>query len=155
MGRGILVAAVVLLAAVLASAASTASGSTAGTPTAKTVVLQLRAAGLPIGKFKAYNERTDENHLLGRPGQYTSKVNFVDKRIKDGPGGFDVGSGGAVEVFASKADAKRRYDYIAALAKSPLFAEYDYLEGKGLLRLSHILLPSQAKKYETVFRRLV
>ncbi len=127
---------------------------TTGTPSAKQVVFRLKAAGLPIGAFRVYNEKTDGNHLLGRPGQYTSKVNFRDKRVSPS-GDFDVTGGGAVEVFASKADAKRRYEYVAAIAKSPLFSEYDYLEGKALLRLSHILTPTQAKKYEAIFRRLV
>lgn len=131
-----------------------AAASTTGTPTAQQVIFKLKTAGMPIGKFKVYNERNDGNHLLGRPGQYTSKVNFRDKRVP-ASGDFDVTGGGAVEVFASKADAKRRYDYVSAIAKSPLFSEYDYLEGKVLLRLSHILTPTQAKRYEASLRRLV
>jgi hypothetical protein len=27
-------------------------------------------------------ERTDANSLMGRPNQYTSKVNFADKRVE-------------------------------------------------------------------------
>jgi hypothetical protein len=38
---------------------------------------------------------------------------------------------------------------------APLFAEYDYLEGAVMLRLSHKLTPSQAKAYERAFRRAV
>ena len=36
---------------------------------------------------------------------------------------------------------------------SPLFSEYDYLEGTVFLRLSHKLTPKQAKVYERAFRR--
>jgi hypothetical protein len=37
---------------------------------------------------------------------------------------------------------------------SPLFVEYDYLRGLILLRVSHILTPTQAKKYETTLHKL-
>ncbi|MCQ8193897.1 hypothetical protein [Streptomyces rugosispiralis] len=52
----------------------------------------------------------DPNHLLGRPGQYTSKVTFADSRVqKADASGFkpgDVELGGAVEVFDNPAAAK-------------------------------------------------
>ena len=135
-----------------------ASSSTTAAPTARQVVVQLRAAGFPVGKIKVYSRSSDGNHLLGRPGQYTGKVNFRDQRIKDGGGGFAVTSGGSVEVFATTTDAKRRFDYVSAIFKSAspsIVAEYDYLEGNAFLRLSQALTPTQAKKYEAEFRRLV
>ena len=118
----------------------------------------LRAAGFPIGKIKIYSASNDANLLLGRPGQYTGKVNFRDRRIKDGGGGFAVSSGGSIEVFASKADARRRSNYVTAIFQSAspsVPSEYDYLEGNTFLRLSHVLTPAQARKYEAALRRFV
>ena len=135
-----------------------ASSSTAGALTARQVVAKFRAAGLPVGKIKIYSRSSDGNHLLGRPGEYTGKVNFRDRRIDDGGGGFAVTSGGSVEVFATRADAKRRFDYVSAIfaSSSPsIVAEYDYLEGNAILRLSQALTPTQVRKYEARFRQLV
>ena len=135
-----------------------APGSNTGAPTAEQVIVMLRAAGFPIGKIKIYSASNDANLLLGRPGQYTGKVNFRDRRIKDGGGGFAVSSGGSIEVFASKADARRRSNYVTAIFESAspsVPSEYDYLEGNTFLRLSHVLTPVQARKYEAALRRFV
>jgi hypothetical protein len=139
-GFGIAVAAIV--------AASVASAATSGGPTAQQVVGKLKQAGLPIGRYRIYTASTDPNKLLGRPGQYTSKVNFNDTRLGF-KADYAVDGGGSVEVFANVQDAQRRYKFMVALAKSPLFAEYDYLQGVILLRLSHDLTPTQARQYLT------
>lgn len=116
---------------------------------AKAIIEALKEAGLPIGEIEAYTAETDPNELLGRPGQYVSKANFVDTRIKEEVGeNVEVENGGSVEVFANEEDAKRRFDYVSEIAKSGLFSEYDYLHGTVLLRLSHKLTPDQAKEYE-------
>jgi hypothetical protein len=149
------------LITVLASvtcAVGSASGAPTAPLTAEQVVVELKAAGLPIGKIKVYNRLSDGNHLLGRPGQYTGKVSFRDRRLEDGGGGFAVTSGGSIEVFATRADARRRFDYVTAIFRSgspAVPAEYDYLEGRAFMRLSQALSPTQAKKYEAAFRRLV
>ncbi len=120
--------------------------------------MKLRAAGLPVGKIKVYTASNDGTRLLGRPGQYTGKVNFRDTRIKDGGAGFAVSSGGSIEIFATRADAKRRADFVSAIFESAspsIPSEYDYLVGNAFLRLSHVLTPTQARKYEAVLRRLV
>jgi hypothetical protein len=117
------------------------------------VITALRHAGLPVGRVRYYTPVSDPNKLLGRPGQYTGKANFRDRRIRST--GFEVDDGGSVETFTNKGDAKRRFDYISAIAKSPLFSEYDYLEGTVFLRVSHKLTPAQANAYERAFRRAV
>ncbi|MFE9496992.1 hypothetical protein [Streptomyces collinus] len=96
----------------------------------------------------------DPNHLLGRPGQYTSKVTFNDTRIKagdvEGSDKGDVDRGGAIEAFAHHAEAKARAEYIQGFAKSmPALAEYDYVHGTVLVRVSHYLTPQQAAAYKT------
>lgn len=127
-----------------------ASAASLGQPTAEQIVKSLKKAGLPIGKYRVYTAATDPNKLLGRPGQYTSKVNFNDTRIGF-RSDYSVDGGGAVEVFPDESGAKSRYSYLVALAKSPLFAEYTYLQGKVVLRVAHELTPAQAKQYEVAF----
>ncbi len=118
------------------------------------VISALRRAGLPIGLVRYYSASNDVNKLLGRPGQYTGKANFRDRRIRGS--GFDVDDGGSVETFANKGDAANRFRYVDAITRaSPLFAEYHYLEGTVFLRVSHELTPVQAKAYERAFRRAV
>lgn len=96
----------------------------------------------------------DPNHLLGRPHQYTSKVTFSDSRIDaDDVSGLrkgDVLRGGAVEVFATAEDATARAAYIQEVTKSmPALAEYDFVHGAVLVRVSHYLTPKQAAEYDT------
>lgn len=122
---------------------------------AATVVNRLAATGLPIGKMEVYNATTDPNHLLGRPGEYTSKVNFRDTRIKNPSDPTDPSAGGSVEVFKSAGDAKKRADYFRAIAAgSPILGEYNYLRGRVWLRVSLDLTPREAKQYERALQRL-
>ena len=118
-----------------------------------------QANGLPVGKFQVYNASTDPNKLLGRPGFYTSKSNFIDTRIDQsgfaGEKTIDTEQGGSVEVFASEGDAKQRADYVRPITRgSALFAEYSYLRDRVFLRLSKELTPKQAKAYERLMRSL-
>ncbi len=111
------------------------------------VVQALENEGMPIGESKTYTAENDPNELLGRPGQYTSKVIFKDTRLKPDPiaSEFDVQNGDSVEVFENEDDAIRRQKYLEAITKgfSP-FNEYAYREGTVLLRISHRLTPEQA-----------
>jgi hypothetical protein len=97
---------------------------------------------------------SDGNHLLGRPNQYTSKIDFTDSRIKaadvadSSKGSVDLG--GSIEVFADPTDAQARAKYIQAVTKSmPALAEYDYVHSTVLVRVSHYLTPAQAGQYKT------
>lgn len=95
----------------------------------------------------------DPNKLLGRPQQYTSKVTFTDSRIAaadvEGLDKDDSQRGGSVEVFETAENAKDRAEYIQSVTKSmPGLAEYHYLDGPVLVRVSHYLPPKQAKDYE-------
>jgi hypothetical protein len=116
-------------------------------PTPDKLITKLKAAGLPIGQVQDYTAATDPNHLLGRPSQYIAKVNFEDTRLQ--PANFDVSDGGSIEGFATVANLDTRAKYMATLAQSPMFAEYDYSSASGLflLRLSSTLTPTQAQQY--------
>lgn len=111
-------------------------------------------ADVPASKFTlTVTEANDGNHLLGRPHQYTSAVKFSDSRIAasdvEGTDKDDVDRGGGIEVFANHDDAQARADYIQAIVKaSPMFAEYDYVHGEVVVRVSHYLSPTQASAYD-------
>jgi len=121
--------------------------------TARQVAIALKAKGLPVSITDVYTAATDPNHLLGRPGGYTSKIIFADPRARDpqnASGGHDVAEGGSIEVYATHAGAVRRASYIEAVTQAApiLGAEYDYVSGRVLLRVSGILTPAQARQYE-------
>ncbi|MEU6146562.1 hypothetical protein ABZ848_40230 [Streptomyces sp. NPDC047081] len=69
----------------------------------------------------------DPNHLLGRPGQYTSKVTFTDSRIKAG------------DVSGTEKGAVERGGAV---------------HGTVLVRVSHYLTPEQAAEYKAATNSL-
>ncbi|MFJ5833548.1 hypothetical protein [Streptomyces sp. NPDC093089] len=141
-------------AAASASAAVDGGTKPAGKPlTAGDAFTQLSARVSTAKLSGVVTEDNDPNHLLGRPNQYTSKITFTDSRIKAGDvTGADLGSverGGAIEVFATTADAQARADYIGKVTKGmPMLVEYDYVSGPVLIRVSHYLTPTQAADYK-------
>ena len=144
------------------TAATSSSGaveSTVASLDAAAVLQKLQAAGLPITDSVVITETNDPNNLIGRPGQYTSKVVFADSRTgvpldKAKP---DNGSGGSVEVFADAAAAKARSEYIqkTLAALGPVAGtEYHYLTGTALVRVAGVLPPSQAAQYEAAVKAM-
>ncbi|MFL6053661.1 MAG: hypothetical protein ACJ72W_12215 [Actinoallomurus sp.] len=164
------VATVTVACALLAAAGCSSSSNDTATPptadaptgadqpaaaknlTAEQIAKALASRGLPVKDVIVYDENTDPNKRLGRPGQYTSKVNFTDPRMKktvNGAGGKDVTDGGSVEVFDNASDALARGQYIERVMREiqVLGQEYDYLAGGILLRITGTLPPSAAHKY--------
>lgn len=144
-------------AAASGPAPASGSPSPAAPPKAALTAVQALAEltkAVPSAKQNiVITETNDRNHLLGRPGQYTSKVTFTDSRIKPEDVASldkdDVQQGGIIEVFATAADAKARADYIQNIVKSlPMFLEYDYPHGVYLVRVSKYLTPTQAAEYD-------
>ncbi len=84
----------------------------------------------------AYTAATDPNHLLGRQGGYTSKINWPD---------------GSIEVFSTQAEAQKRKTYLQAFAGTPFGDGYDYLVGAYLLRIFDSQTPTQAHALEAEF----
>ena len=153
---GAVVAAVVVAGG--SSQLSVPSVSSFGAPQSADEVLQgLKDEGIPIGESVAYTAKNDPNELLGRPNQYSSKVNFKDTRLKPDEiaRGFDVQNGGSIEVFETQDDATVRKEYLKGIGKVPLFSEYSYREGTVLLRLSHQLTPEQAAAYEDALKEVM
>lgn len=143
-----------------ASSAPAKANTAAATPLTASTAFTKLATTVPTAKLSSTVTATnDPNHLLGRPGQYTSKVTFTDSRIKASDVEFtkpgDVERGGAIEVFGSPSDAQTRAKYIQAVTKSlPALAEYDYIHGTVVVRVSHYLTPAQAAGYKTAVNGL-
>lgn len=126
---------------------------------AEAVAKELQNAIPTVKVSIVYTEESDPNHQLGRPGGYLSKVQFSDSRIPAAEVEFteehDLARGGSVEVFATEAAAEKRAEYIQKIGESmPTFAEYDYVQGPVLLRVSKILTPTQATEYEQALAEL-
>lgn len=137
-----------------AASASPAAPSSSAVLDAAAVLAKLKSAGLPITDSATVSEDNDGNHLLGRPGQYVSKVAFADSRVGTPIDQTDPGNdaGGSIEVFASASHAQARSDYIQRMLKQlgPIAGtEYHYLSGLVLVRVTGDLPPSAAKDYET------
>ncbi len=123
--------------------------------TAADVAKAFAAAGLPVKDLVVLDASSDTNHLLGRPGQYASKVMFFDARHPK-PGPDDDTGENTIEVFADPAAAKARHDYIDGIAKSaPIFAQYLVLNGKVLARFDKVLLPAEVDAYKAALAKAV
>jgi hypothetical protein len=152
-------AAVATPAAPAAATATTAPAKATTPLTATTAMTQLAAKITTAKLTNVVTENNDGNNLIGRPHEYTSKVQFKDTRVNPADTtGLDKGDiqfGGSIEVFATPEDATARAKYIQAVTASlPAAAEYDYVQGDVLVRVSHLLKPSQAKEYEAATRQL-
>jgi hypothetical protein len=137
-----------------ASTTGAAAPSSSAVMDAAAVLAKLKSAGLPITDSATVTEANDGNHLLGRPGQYVSKVAFADSRVGTPIDQADPGNdaGGSIEVFANASDAQARSDYIQQVLEKlgPMAGtEYHYLSGPVLVRVTGDLPPSAAKEYET------
>lgn len=88
-----------------------------------------------------YTATSDQNHLLGRQGEYTSKVEWTIS-----------GENSGIEAFPDAADAKLRYAYLRAF-RPPIGDGYDFLYHAAILRLASIYTPSQAEKLKAFFVR--
>jgi hypothetical protein len=139
---------VLSIACTAPSGAAPPPSATQPASTPEAVIAHLKAAGLPITGEVVYTAETDTNKLLGRPGQYTAKANWLDARAPE------AGDANTVEIFATDADRKTRQDYVAAAAKSPIFAEYGYAKGRVLLRVAGRLSPDQAAEYDRALQTL-
>lgn len=118
---------------------------------------------LPITQELTYTEETDENGLLGRPDQYTSKTSWNDENDAD-----DVEMCTeypdedyrycTLEVFENRSDAQERQDYIESVwdkGGSLRQDQYIYRAENALLRVTYAITPDQATKYEAAFYEIM
>lgn len=136
------------------------SSATAGTHpaeslNAESVIKSLAESISDAQPATVYTAASDPNNLLGRPGGYTSKADWTDKRAKPKLDD-EVQNGGSVEVYADPADAEERATFVAdTLDKMKIFGtEYHYIKGGILLRVSGALTPEQAAEYKKALDQL-
>lgn len=131
----------ILLCSLLLFTLAGCGGSSGKKFTAEEYGNKLKEAGLAIDNVEVTTEENDENKLMGRPNQYTSKINFDN---------------GSIEVFANKEDATNRKEYIDNIGKKmSLVSEYSYVNDTGtLLRIDKKVTPDDAKKYEEAFMKI-
>lgn len=130
--------------------------------TAEDYLNALREAGCGITEIYTWTEETDSNGLLGRPGQYISKADFMDENVnpenKMDPVEEYGLPGGTVEVFESESDCDARYEYLEGFNDPSLgimaLNQYMYKKGNVILRVSYNLTPTQVEAYETAFNTL-
>jgi hypothetical protein len=154
---GVAAALVLLVGAGCSSGGS--SGDAKSTPDAASIVKSLAGKVSSAQPSVVFNASNDPNHLLGRSNGYRSKASWLDSRVnKDDTMGSDPGDtelGGSVEVFTSSGGAKDRRDYIQRIEKAlPAGgAEYDYIRGGAVVRVSGLLTPDQAKEYQVALEK--
>lgn len=117
------------------------------------IITEFKNAGHPVENIINYSAETDDNHLLGRPNQYTSKVNFADSRLSQYNSSDP--NGGTIEVFNNYSDALKRKQYLDIVYNSfPGLRMYIYQYSNVLVRLSFDLTPGQTGVYQDGFRKL-
>ena len=133
---------------------TTGCGGAAATPISdKAIMDSLQKSGLPVVSVQSFTSETDPNKLLGRPGQYTIKVNWKDSRAVGGLQGGDS----TIEVYPELDAAKQRASSIEAIGKAtPMLLQYVYVNEarRAVLRVPRDLTPDQAKAYQDWLAKL-
>lgn len=139
------------MAAVALVLAGCSGDSEATSDKATAAAERIESAVESITETTEITEDNDPNDMIGRPNGYDAAVVIYDERAECADLGVDCGA--TVEEFASEGDAQQRSDYIQGLldAAPLLGAEYHYLNGGLLLRVSGELPPSAADEYEAAF----
>ena len=113
-------------------------------------VRALEASGFRFVGVVNHTEESDPNNMLGRPGGYTSKVDFYDARYPNSDDSMI--SPNTIEVYETKNAATKRVEYIEAVTTDmPMLRTYMYQSGASVLRLDRELTPTIAREYEAAF----
>lgn len=121
---------------------------------AEAIINSLKDCGFPIDNIIVYNEENDVNNLLGRPNQYTSKINFADTRVQQ-TDDADNPVGGTIEVFNNNKNALARQKFIEDKCELySLSKQYYYIYDNILFRLDYELTPSQANVYDNAMKQM-
>ena len=119
-------------------------------PDSQNIAEQIKASNDNVGEIETFDETTDPNGSLGRPGEYISKADFEDIRL-DQYGEYPVG--GTIETFENESDCNNRYEYLKTLQDSSLgmlaLDQYIYKYDKIIIRLEYDLTPEQAEEYHS------
>ncbi len=164
---GILLTAIMMLS--LAACGDAGSGNdTAGTQsgqeeavsvpeTAGDILNALKEKNNNVTDIIEWDENTDPNGKLGRPGEYTGKADFSDARVEESwtteeekmQSGLN---GGTVEVFGSKSDCNDRYEYLKQFTGADMgvfgLNQYMYKYDLVIFRVSYDVAPTDADEYK-------
>lgn len=131
---------------------------TAITYTDAEFIQALLELGYPVDNIETYDEVTDPNHLLGRPGGYIGKTSFEITNSAQYAQNMNAKlyeptlyvPANTIEMFSTPEDAQLRKQYVEEIHQiQPLLGtQYIYLHDVFLLRIESGVLPSEAVKYE-------
>ena len=133
-------------------------GSVHGDLFPQLIVEHFYSAGIPISDSLIFTEETDPNGLLGRPGQYFSKLSWRDGRAQGigvSSDRLSVDTGGSVELFRSVADRELRQEYLYGFAELSMISEHTFGHGTVIVRVSQRLTAAQAAEYERALTEIV
>ena len=140
----------VIVLVVILALSLMACGQNKETITAEEFVSALEDAGFPISDVEIYDENTDPNAVLGRPGEYIGKFNFTHEPK---PETYQLLT---IEIFEKEADAKKRAAYVEETIEDlGVMGEYIYLDSVYLLRIPYDLTTEEAELYNKAFSQIV
>lgn len=115
----------------------------------KQIINTLIKNGFPICDYNIYTtNKTDPNHLIGKPNQYKCKIDFWDRDYLDDY----IDYSGTIEIFKNSADASKRAKYIKSIYNTiPSFAMRMYQYSNILVRVDYSISPKRAKYYKNAF----
>ena len=146
------------------------------------VIQYFEENGAEFLDVKHYTAEDDPNEMLGRPGGYVAKADFIlpevqqkkideatafydeigtemtpeeiEAEVTEEQSGFGVEYGGSIELFRTPEEAQRRMEYVSSVAPSVGVHEYGYTVDNVYLRVSESLTPDEAAKYEEILNGL-
>lgn len=127
-------------AAASPSSRPVASSTTA--PARRSPAADVIARQMKLRNVAVYTASNDPNHMLGRQGEYTSKINWGPSRAS------------SIEVFGTAADARARGQYVSGF-RCPFGDGYDYVSGTALIRIGCDMSPVRAHKLLARFHAIV
>lgn len=125
-------------------------------PTSEQLLMSLKLYNQSLEDIEVFNEDTDPNKLLGKSGEYISKADFSDSRIKQDS---EYLCGGTIETFSSQKDCEDRVEYLSSLNSSFLgilgVNAYIYQYDLAILRVDKALTEEQAEEYNSQLGEII
>lgn len=148
------VASLILLVVMVFSLSACGSSEPKVEVTAESSLTSLQEKIPNVASVVVYNEETDPNENLGRPGQYIGKADFFDDRMED-----TEDNAGTIEFFSSESDCNDRYEYLCKLSDPELGVfgvnQYIYKYDLAVFRVSFDLTPTQAEEYKAAMDEIM
>lgn len=112
-----------------------------------------------IQEVRIYNEDTDPNNAIGKPGMYVQAAAFWDTRTEhseeyaEEKGMWGTNAGGSIEIYSNSKDAKNRIQNFEAFGGTPLTnpGAYERVDNV-VIRASRFLKKSDQDEILSVLR---